>query len=329
MRTRILLSLTILLTVLLLPAVVLPSGALTLDVHPSQVCPGETVSIDITGLADGSTFNYTLTSTNLVSTGLQWYNLTNFNYPFSISDGRVYIVGNNVNLIKLETKIGGLTQSIQGVGPGTVTLNFPKDITAAVYDYYRINYEVTNTAVPVTITWIHNGTKTGPEDSTTTFGITGASAGDVRCLLSVNGIVAMDEVVTIYSPCPLGPDQIDSGGGVIPTGTGVTGTPTVTPTSSVTTTPTPITVTPTPTVTGGGTAGGNGDGSGSGRGEQWRWEYQPPDILKWLGQDTTDGGQYGTQIFGEGGIFPWVVLFGIIVLVVAVIAMIYMRRKEE
>jgi hypothetical protein len=242
MRTRFVPPLSFLLVVLVLPAILCPSGALTIDVSPNRVCPTQTVSIDITDLADQSTFNYTLTSTNLVSTGLQWYNLTNFNYPFAISDGRVYIVGTNVDLIRLETKIGAVTQSIEGTGPGTVTLNFQKNINAAVYDYYRINYTVANTAVPVTITWIHNGTKSGAEDSTTTFNIEGASSGDVRCLITVNGTVERDEVVTIYSPCP----EPDTGDGVGPSGlseTPATATPTVTGTSTVTPTPTPQVIT--------------------------------------------------------------------------------------
>ena len=339
MRSHILLPLTLLLLALLFPAAVPPAGALTIDIYPNQVCPGETVSIAITDLADQSTFNYTLTSTNLVSTGLQWYNLTSFNYPFAISDGRVYIVGNNVNLIKLETKIGGFTQSIQGVGPGTVTLNFPKNINAAVYDYYRINYEVTNTAVPVTITWIHNGTKSGPVDSTTTFGIDGASTGDVRCLVTVNGTVERDEVVTIVS-CPLPPDP-GGGGTTTPTSTP---TATVTPTGTVTATPTGTVtseVTATATGTGGpvgpigtggpgGTETTSGGEPGSSDGGGWKWEYQPPDVLKWLGQETQTAETYGIQVGdGDGGFLSWVVLFGIIVLIVAVILLVLMKRKDR
>jgi len=320
MRTRSIPHLTFLLTILTFAAIVIPSGALTVDIHPNSVCPGDMVSIDITGLADGSAFNHTLTSTNLVSTGLHWYNLTSFHYPFNISSGRVHVEGHNVDRIKIETKLAGVTTSIESTGSGTVTLDFFKEINATVFDYYLINYDVTNTALPVTITWIHNGTKTGPDDSTTTFHVDGASAGDIRCLISVNGAVVDDEVVSI-SACPT-PTTPTPGG---QTGGSSNDFPLGFPTATATVTATP-TPTPTPTVTG-GTEITDGDGSGSGNGEEWRWEFIPPIVLTWLGQDTA--GQYEPQLISEGGNFPWGVRRGIIVLIVAVIAIIYMRMREE
>jgi len=321
MNPRASLPLALLLLALLLPAAMPPAGALTLDLHPNLVYQGDTVSIDITGLANQSTFNYTITSTNLVSTGDHWYNLTNFNYPFAISNGHVYIVGSNVNLIKLETKVGGVTKSIQGVGAGTVTLDFLKDITADIYDYYRINYDVANVANPVTITWIHEGNKSGPDDSTASFGVSGASAGDLRCLISVNGTVALDEVVTILAPTP-------------------TPTPTSPPPPGPPGPPGPVSPPEIPVVTVSMTATPTSTSSSTGVGDPtptlepesagqtgWKWGYLPPPILEWLGQVTPTSGQYGSQMPGAGGTSSWVVLFAIVVLVFAVIGNILLTRK--
>ena len=326
MRSRFIHPLALLFIALLLPAALPLAGALTLDLHPNTVYQGDTVYIDITGLANQSTFNYTLTSTNLVSTGDHWYNLTSFNYPFALSSGHVSIVGNNVNLIKLETKVGGVTKSIQGVGPGTVTLDFLKDVTADVYDYYRINYDVANVANPVTITWIHNGTKSGPEDSTTSFNISGASAGDVRVLISVNFSVELDEVVTIISPTPTPtPTPTSPPGPPGPPGPGPISPPEIpVVTVSQTGTPTP---TSTSSSTGGGDPTATLEPESAGQ-TGWKWGYLPPPILEWLGQVTPTSGQYGSQMPWGGGSSSWVILFGIAVLVIAVIGNILLTRKR-
>jgi len=46
----------------------------------------------------------------------------------------------------------------------------------------------------------------------------------------------------------------------------------------------------------------------------------------WLGQETA--GQYDENLFGAGGLVSWAILFGILVLIIALIGMFYARKEE-
>jgi len=189
---------------------------------PTTVSPGDAITITITDLPDGSDFALEITSDDLISSGAEWYNLTNFQMPFSLKCGELCVVGGNVNSIFFEAKKGGVTQSVTKEGAGSVTISETRDINQGTYEYIRIRGAVADPDAPASVDLSFSGEKHGDNDSEFEFAIEGASSGTVEVAVTVDCTELLCETITIVAPTPT-PRPPSSGGDSSPP------TPTPTP----------------------------------------------------------------------------------------------------
>jgi len=187
---------------LVLAASPVSAAGTAVTLSPTTVSPGDAITITITDLPDGSDFALEITSDDLISSGAEWYNLTNFQMPFSLKCGELCVVGGNVNSIFFEAKKGGVTQSVTKEGAGSVTISETRDINQGTYEYIRIRGAVADPDAPASVDLSFSGEKHGDNDSEFEFAIEGASSGTVEVAVTVDCTELLCETITIVAPTP-------------------------------------------------------------------------------------------------------------------------------
>jgi hypothetical protein len=228
-------ALVLLLLPLLLPAV-LGIGVL---VEPDAMQGGNSFSVSVSNVTNGSLLNITFTATFSPEPGASWFNVTGWNYPFSLQGGKMAVSGRNVNLVNFLVRTGGTTKTRRETGTGYISMEILQDIQPDVNDDFRIGYEVHNASTPLVFTLVQQGTKVGVgEDAVLTPSITGVLTGNLVVEVLVNGTLQGGGVVPVGKLVPLPGPAVENAT--------VTPMPTPTPTPIPTPVPTPAATTPAP-----------------------------------------------------------------------------------
>jgi hypothetical protein len=174
-------------------------------IQPDSIVEGGQISITLSNVTDGSVLNTTLVSSFPAASSTSWFNITNWRYPFSLQNGNVTVVGENVNRIMLLVRAGSTLRKAEGTGTGSIIVGLPIDLLTGVYYDYRILYEVHNSTAPIMITLIQQGSKVGIDDSVSTPSIYGADGGNLTLDVLANGILEGSQTVRVGNPVPIPP----------------------------------------------------------------------------------------------------------------------------
>jgi hypothetical protein len=220
-------------------------------IGPASIGDRDPISIALTNVTDGSLLNTTLTAAFLPAPGVTWFNLTNWNYPFTLEGGRVVVAGRNVNQLILIVRAGSTIRMRRESGAGAIDLEIPLDLQPFTYHDYRIGYEVHDAGTPLTFTLIQQGTKKGTEtDAVLTPSIIGVETGNLTVEVLLNGTVKNRTGIRIVKPGPPAtPAPVNATASPTTPAPATTGPTTAGPTTaSLTTAPaTPATTTSAPT----------------------------------------------------------------------------------
>lgn len=232
-----------LLLLVFLPLVIFPVLGAEVAIGPPGIGDRDPISITITNVSDGSLLNTTLTASFYPVEGVTWLNLTSWNYPFTLGEGRVVLAGRNVNQLILLVRAGSGIRMRRESGTGAINLEIPQDFQPSTFHDFRIGYEVHNASEPMSFTLIQRGTKVGTEtDVVLTPTIIGITEGDLTVEVLVNGTLVNRTGIRVVKPAPPAtPAPVN-------TTAAPTMAPTEAPTQPATTppTPTPPPATPTP-----------------------------------------------------------------------------------
>lgn len=207
-----------LLLVLALPAVV---AAQTVTITPATVNPNQAVTIAFTGLPEGANVTITITSTNIVhQAGVDWYNLTGFQMPFSLKTGKLEVTGTNVNQMRAEVEKGGTLVTYTRTGGPNLQLTENRDFNAGTYNI-NVGGQVANAAenVGVALTFVGDATTVGTGNHNLQFTVRGASTANINVKVWINNALKADQNIAIVQPTPAPtPQPSGNGGGGGPSG---------------------------------------------------------------------------------------------------------------
>ncbi len=189
-------------------------AALSVMVEPTQIQPGDPVTISIQGLDDNSTLSLQIESRFAIAPdGGFTYETDNLVLPFTLNNGTFTAVLKNtkdnvIDVHKGDTEVKRVAPSQNGQYNVTQTGTIP----AGTYDYIILSGTAAPGAQEVVASVSMQGTKQGPRDSTITFRTTGLTEGTITVRVSVNGVQALSETIHISTPV-VTPSIISSDGG--------------------------------------------------------------------------------------------------------------------
>jgi hypothetical protein len=227
---------------LALPLILSAVLGIGVEIQPDTIGDRNPISITLSNVTDGLSFNVTITATFLPSPDTSWLNLTNWIYPFALHGGGATVSGQNVNQLTLLVRSGSTLRTRRDSGAGNITLVTPLDFPAVLYHDFRLGYEAHDPDAPLTLTLIQQGTKAGPDDAVLTPSIFGIREGNLTVKVLTNGTLQASKEIRVLeaepSPTPTTPAPLSP-------------TPTAPPeTIPAPTSPAPIVpLSPSPTVT--------------------------------------------------------------------------------
>ena len=213
------------------------SSAVSLDVSPNSIDPGDTVKITYSGLSNGSSFSLSIKGTlDVSSNSVYRMDVNNFVMPISLSDGLISAKADNSKQLALnyEDPFDGTISSITKIGDSEDTCSITQNqgISAKTYDSMWIEGTASDgNLVNTELSFI--GNKLGPDSGTISFILDGIDRATLNIICMVDSSVVVNEVIYV-------------GGGSVNT---ATATPTAAATSS--------------SGGGGGSGGGGSSSSGS------------------------------------------------------------------
>ncbi|WP_211530495.1 hypothetical protein [Methanocalculus chunghsingensis] len=188
---------------LLLLALVAQASAVSVTISPEQIEEGDTITIGISGLQDGSIFALRMEAAiELDGASTFTYQSNQVSVPFGMESPRVLLLASPVTEAGLEASDGDtikrmtqrtqtgevrITQSLDAIPSGTIEVlkAFGKPVDGS--DYVDMMLEL-------------SGTKKGPDAGSITFGLEGISDGSARIIVLVDGSEAMNQQITIGTP---------------------------------------------------------------------------------------------------------------------------------
>lgn len=198
---------------LALPAAV---AAQTVTITPATVNPGQSIGIAFTGLENNDVVRVTITSTNIVhQAGVDWYNLTSFNMPFSLATGQLQVTGTNVNQMRAEVEKGGTLLTYTRTGGPDLTLTEDRDFNAGMYAI-RVGGQVTDPTQPVgvSLTFVGTAQNVGAGNHNLAFTVSGARSANINVQVLINGVPKANQNIAIVT----GGGGGGGGGGGAPVG---------------------------------------------------------------------------------------------------------------
>ncbi len=197
-------------------------SALAITINPDRIDDGDTVTIDIADLPNGSTFALRMESEISLNGQSDFgFQATNIQIPFSLTNPSVWIYAEPVTLAGVCARNSGRTVSIEFLGENNV-VNKPQaldDITGGSVDLLRIYGEANESAETVDLALELSGEKSGPDDAVITFDLAGITNGMARIIILVDGSEIVNKEIVV--------------------GEGITPTPTATTVAATTATTAP------------------------------------------------------------------------------------------
>jgi hypothetical protein len=197
------------LVLVVVPLVIPMVLGIGVTIEPATIADRAPISIALSNVTDGAVLNTTLTATFFPVAGVTWLNLTNWNYPFALEEGRVVLAGQNVNQLILLMRAGSTITTMRQSGAGSIDLKMQTDLQPYTYHDFRIGYEVHNKSAPLTFTLIQQGMKVGTEtDAVLTPSILGVTEGDLTVAVLVNGTLENRTKIRIQPAPPATPEPV-------------------------------------------------------------------------------------------------------------------------
>lgn len=180
-----------------------PVSAVSVSITPEQINEGDTITIAISGLADGSVFALRMESAiELHDSATFTYQANQVTVPFGMNSPRVTLLASPVTEAGVEASDGDSVKSMkQLTKTGSVSIiQTLGTIPAGTIEMLKAFGNPTSDAEYVDITLELSGTKTGPDSGSITFGLSGIKDGSARIIVLVDGSEAMNKKVTIGNP---------------------------------------------------------------------------------------------------------------------------------
>jgi len=195
--------LTVLTVCLLLLALVANASAVSVTISPQQIEEGDTITIDISGLQDGSIFALRMEAAiELDGASSFTYQSNRVTVPFGMESPRVILLASPVTEAGLEASDGDtIKRMTQRTQTGEVRIIQTLDtIPSGTIDVLKAFGKPADGAEHVDISLELSGTKKGPDAGSITFGLEGISDGAARIIVLVDGSEAMNQRITIGTP---------------------------------------------------------------------------------------------------------------------------------
>jgi hypothetical protein len=187
---------------LALPLILSAVLGIGVEIQPDTIGDRNPISITLSNVTDGLSFNVTITATFLPSPDTSWLNLTNWIYPFALHGGGATVSGQNVNQLTLLVRSGSTLRTRRDSGAGNITLVTPLDFPAVLYHDFRLGYEAHDPDAPLTLTLIQQGTKAGPDDAVLTPSIFGIREGNLTVKVLTNGTLQASKGIRVLEAAP-------------------------------------------------------------------------------------------------------------------------------
>ncbi len=226
----------LLLLLLLIPA----ATAATVTISPNAIESGDTVTVTVNDLPNGTTFSLGIRGEFAATPGETFaFTAREITLPFALDQGDVSAYTKGTNWTELSAKLpdgGSVILYKDADKNGEVRISQPRNIGSGTLNLVALGGEAAAERITADLTMM--GTKRGPDSGTISFAIDGITQGTATISVYIGGSEALSRTITI-------------GGGI--------------PTPTQTQTPPPVT-TPTPAATEGSGSNGGSSGGSSGSG---------------------------------------------------------------
>ncbi len=188
---------------LLLIALIAQVSAVSVTISPEQIEEGDTITIGISGLENGSVFALRMEAAiELNNASTFAYQSNKVTVPFEMDNPRVILLASPVTEAGLEASEGDtikrmtqrtqtgevrVTQTLDTIPSGTIDILKAFGTPVSGSEYVDMSLEL-------------SGTKEGPDSGSITFGLEGISDGAARIIVLVDGNEAMNQEITIGTP---------------------------------------------------------------------------------------------------------------------------------
>ena len=180
---------------------VAPVSAVSMDVTPSQIHPGDTVSITIQDLADDTSFSLYIMGNYEVTNGEEFsFRLDDLTIPFSLKEGKVQANALNSEYLFLNYQNdAGTTKTVGVNGDEKGTCIISESLSVSAGTYRKMWLEGLPTANTISTTLNLVGIKKGPEDSEISFQMTEIGPGVLTIKIIADGALALNKNLPILS----------------------------------------------------------------------------------------------------------------------------------
>jgi len=177
-------------------------SALSVSITPDRIDEGDTVTIDIRDLVNGSTFALTMGSTVGLDNQTDFaFRATNVKMPFSLTEANVRVRAEPATSAGILAAHGGTTQSMTQYGEGVI--EFPKSIgtvSSGSIDELKVFGTAVAGSQSVDLSLELNGKKQGPDSSVITFGLAGVTQGSAWVYVFVDGAEVCGKQIIVGEP---------------------------------------------------------------------------------------------------------------------------------
>ncbi|MEA2035188.1 MAG: hypothetical protein U9N40_06860 [Euryarchaeota archaeon] len=198
--------------------------ALTITASPAHIMEGDEITVNIQGLRNGSSFTIHIgAEVDLEGDQNFLFSSNNLNVPFSLSDTTITVQAEPIVWTKFryDPQDGGPIKSLQfgsdnhPVRNGIVSHeeSFGSISSGSVLSLIEISGKALPDENSVLVSMELNGVKTGIDDSSISYSITGMSQGTANIIVYVDGSEALNEDILVgVVPTSVPPTSSPSGG---------------------------------------------------------------------------------------------------------------------
>lgn len=195
----------LLLTVLIMVSLAASASAMEITESPDHLENGDTVTLDITGLSDNTTFGIQLLGSFTVYPSSAFtFETRDFSMPVSLKNGEMTASVDNAKTAFFSVKKGEVQA---GVGKNTIpdghfVYSDSRDVPAGTYDSLALTGTVVDNKRPVITKLFIQGQKRGPDNSRISFTLNGIDTGSVRITAYENSdpVFSKDLVIGTEDP---------------------------------------------------------------------------------------------------------------------------------
>lgn len=189
------------------------SSAVSMQVSPTSIEPGDTVQITYSDLLDGSSFSLQIKGKlDVIPDSGYGMDVSNFIIPISLNNGKVSAYADNSEQLSLNYEGGDSTiSSITKIGNAEkkCTINENQDVSAKTYKLMSVRgLSSTGNIVNTEISFL--GKKSGPDSGTISFVLSGIDHSTINIVCMVDGSIVTNTPIyvgggSVNAPTPTAP----------------------------------------------------------------------------------------------------------------------------